>query len=464
MSFAPGWILRPDQLEVKHFKQKQSKRNRRKKQLKVLSVLLLIVLAVLAFTVYRDYKARPGFLEKIWIEERGADYITVAWERARNVNKYVLMYDGNTIEVSGKKKGVKIHGLAEDTEYEFSVRADSKKRKGFETLTEKARTKKSQHITGEAGHMKFMNRPVDLKQTAETPVKYLPGDGYTVTEDNKIVFTKPGTITVTAATDENDEYATATKEISVEVMDTVSVEAEGASPHVFYKLNKKNCECVKRVRGEKEASIPQSLAYSDGKYIIAYISKTTQRVITFGNNLEEVYVPTLDLGHANGMTAANGICYIVKGGNNADCITFDPKKNTFSSFKLAQFASGIAYDRAKDMFYTSQRNGMTAYDNKFNLVRKVGRVSRKTKYYYQDCGAYGGIMIHCVSGENYRGTNYLDFYDMINGKYMGTIECDLSEIESMIVDDEGYIELLSNVKDKQDLIWKTPINMKDLCD
>ena len=53
---------------------------------------------------------------------------------------------------------------------------------------------------------------------------------------------------------------------------------------------------------------------------------------------------------------------------------------------------------------------------------------------------------------------------MINGKYMGTIECDLSEIESMLVDDEGYIVLLSNVKDKQDLIWKTPINMKDLCD
>ena len=72
---------------MKHFKQKQSNRNRRKKQLKVLSVLLLIVLAVLAFTVYRDYKARPGFLEKIWIEERGADYITVAGERARNVNK-----------------------------------------------------------------------------------------------------------------------------------------------------------------------------------------------------------------------------------------------------------------------------------------------------------------------------------------------------------------------------------------
>lgn len=448
---------------MKHAKKEPSKRDRRKKQLKVLTVLFLLALAAAALTVYRDYKARPGFLEKIWISERGADYVTVEWEKVRNVNKYVVMYDGKTIEVSGRKKGVIIHGLTEDTEYEFSVRADSKKRKGFETLTQKAKTKKKQHITGAEKQMKFANRPVDLKQTAETPVTYKPGNGYTVTEDNKVVFTKAGAITVTAETGATEEYAAESKEIKVEVLDAVSVEAEGATPHVFYKLNRDNCECVWKVRGEKKIRTPQSFDYFDGKYIIAYIQgETDQRIITFGNS-EVVYEPERDLGHANGLTMKNGLCYIVKGGGR-ECITFDPKNNKYNSFILPRFASGIAYDRTNDMFYTSQRRGMTTYDSKFNVVRTVGRVARKTKYYYQDCGAYGGIMMHCVSGENYRGTNYIDFYDMINGKYMGTIECQLSEVESLFVDEEGYIELLSNTTDKVDRIWKTPINMKALCD
>ena len=107
---------------------------------------------------------------------------------------------------------------------------------------------------------------------------------------------------------------------------------------------------------------------------------------------------------------------------------------------------------------------MAVYDGHFNLIRNVGRISRKAPYYFQDCGAYGGIMMHCVSGKNYRGTNYIDFYDMINGKYIGSIKCELGEVESLIVDEEGYIELLSNTKKKEDLIWKTPINMNDLCD
>ena len=448
---------------MKHLKRQPSKREKRKKQLKVLSIILLIVLALLAVTVYRDYKARPGFLEKIWIEERGADFITVAWERARNVNKYVVTYNGKRIEVSGKKKGVKINGLTENTEYVISVRADSKKRKGFEALTEKTKTKKAQHITGDAGRMKFINKPIDLRQTAETPVKYLPGDGYTVTEDNKVVFTKPGTITVTAEAGDTEEYASATREIPIEVLDSVEVDADGATPHYFYKLNKNNCECIKTVKGEKEATIPQSFALYNGKYIIAYIGAEDQRIITFGD-IEEVFEPEIDLGHANGLTVAKGLCYIVKGGRNAECITFDPSKNSFGSFELAKYASGIAYDEKTDMFYTSQRRGMAVYDGHFNLIRNVGRISRKAPYYFQDCGAYGGIMMHCVSGKNYRGTNYIDFYDMINGKYIGSIKCELGEVESLIVDEEGYIELLSNTKKKEDLIWKTPINMNDLCD
>ena len=48
-------------------------------------------------------------------------------------------------------------------------------------------------------------------------------------------------------------------------------------------------------------------------------------------------------------------------------------------------------------------------------------------------------------------------------KLPGSIECELDEIESIIVDEEGYIELLCNIIGYPDYIWKTPINMKLLC-
>ncbi len=440
-------------------------RKRRKRQLKVLSVLLVLALAGTALTIYRDYNARPGFLEKVWISERGADFITVAWEKVRNVNKYVVMYDGKTVEASGQKSKVKITGLNEDTYYEFSVRADSKERKGFETLTAKAKTKKTQHIVGETEQMKFLNTPVDLKQTAETPVSYLPGNGYTVTDDGLVVFTKPGKITVTATTDENEEYVSASKEITVEVLDTVDVDAAGAKPHIFYKLNSDNCELVMTISGAGEAIYPQSFAVSDGKYITSFVNKgnTEQRIIVFGDK-RTAYEPETDLGHANGLTVADGYCYSVRGGSSAECVTFDPSNKDYGSFDLAHDASGIAYDEKNDMFYTSSRKGLTAYDGHFNVVNNVGRVSRKSTYYVQDCGAYGGILLHGVSGSDPQGINYIDFYDMKNSRYLGSAECDLNEIESVLVDDEGYIELLCYNKTSKNSIWKTPINMKMLCD
>ena len=73
-------------------------------------------------------------------------------------------------------------------------------------------------------------------------------------------------------------------------------------------------------------------------------------------------------------------------------------------------------------------------------------------------------MMHCVSGSDLQGTNYLDFYDMLHEKYLGSVECSLNEVESLIVDEEGYIQLLCNTKGPDDYIWKTPLNMKMLMD
>ena len=444
-------------------KKVSNKRLRRKKQLKVLFVLFVIALVGAAITVYRDYKARPGFLEKIWISDRSADYITVAWVRPRNVDKFVVTYNGKTIEVSGRKKNVKLTGLTADTEYRISVRADSKKREGFEALEEKARTKKIQTIEGEAEQIRFANRPVDLEQTAATTLTYAPGSGYSVTDDGKIVFTSTGDITVTAEASETGEYAAASKEIKVEVLDTVAVDVAGASPHVFYKLNKSNCECKLSVEGYKDIAVPQAFIHTDGKYLVSFINRQEkQRLISFGGK-KTVYTPKTDLGHANGLAFANGTCYSVRGGTSLKCITFDPANDNYGSFDMAYDASGIAYDEATDTLYTSSRKRLVEYDSDHNVVKEVGRVSRKSKYYVQDCAAYSGILMQGITGENYLGTNYVDFYDMDNSTYLGSLECELGEIESILVDEEGYIELLCNTRSTRDYIWKTPINMKKIC-
>lgn len=454
---------------MKHAKKESPKkriRRKRVKQLKVLLVLLIIALAGAGITIYRDYQARPGFLEKVWIADRGADYITIAWEKPRNVYKYVITYNGKTIEVGGRNNEAKITELTEDTAYEFSVRADSREREGFEALTASARTKKTQQIEGDTYFMKFANRPVDLKQSAQTALSYSTANGSMEPMGDKVTFTTPGKHTVTVKAEETEEYAAATREITVEVLDSVNVKAKGAQPHILYKLNKKNCKCVMSLQGAtSKIRYPQSFAYDKGSYMISFINldSTDQRIVTYSGK-KKSFKPQVDLGHANGLTIAAGYLYSVRGGGLTTCITFDPKNKDYGLLELPYYASGIAYDEKTNMFFTSSRRDLIAYDSDFNLVNRIGLIKRNTTYYVQDCGAYGGIAMHCVSGKPAQGTNYIDFYDVVNGTYLGSAECQLNEIESLIVDDEGYIEVLSNTKEKNDYIWKTPINMKMLCE
>ena len=434
----------------------------------ILIVLFFLAVANAAAALYADYQARPGVLEKIWIADRGGDYITVAWNRVKNVSKYVVTYNGETIEVSGRKKEVKITGLTPDTEYEFFVRADSRDREGFEVLDTRATTKKVPAIEGETSFLRFANRPVDLKQTSVTPITYSAEDGSVkMQEDGRVIFTKPGEIKVTATTAENDEYAPATKEITVSVLDTVNNPAAGAAQHVFYKLNKENCQLVSTITGVEDVAIyPQAFIRLDGKYLITYIKKNdSQRLITFGSaeGDKKVYEPKQPLGHANGLTIANGKCYLVEG-FSGKVTTFDPVNDNYSSFELPASASGIAYDPTTNMFYTSSRAELISYDSAFHLVSRVGRINRTDNYFVQDSGAYGGILMQGVSGPDEQKTNWIDFYDMTAGTYIGSAELDLNELESIIVDEEGYIEVVCNAKGATDYIWKTPINMKALCD
>ena len=428
-----------------------------------LGIGLFLLFLILASAVgYIEYRIRPGRLEKIWVSERGSDHLTVSWKKARNVNRYVVMCGNKIVVANGRKDSAAIDGLKENTDYEISVRADSEKREGRKVLTVSAKTKKATHITGEDIQTKLSNRPVDLMQTAETPVTYKPGDGYTVTPENKVVFSVPGEIKVTAVSEETDEYASVSREITVNVLDSVYVDPEGAEPHYFYEIGKDNCECVMVIQGTEDSVYPQAFVYLNDMYIVTFI-KSKQRIITFGNE-KNVYEPGTDLGHANGLTEVNGKCYLVRGDGSKTCTTFDPPNSNYNSFELAYGASGIAYDAKDAKFFTSAKNILAAYDSNFNVLGSMAPISRSTAYYVQDCGAYGGILMHCVSGEDAQGTNYIDFYDMNSSKYLGSVRCELNEIESLIVDDEGFIELLCIGDWPNSYIWKTPINIMKICE
>ncbi|MBQ6624125.1 MAG: fibronectin type III domain-containing protein [Mogibacterium sp.] len=438
-----------------------NRRKRQKKILNILLVLLVIAIVVAAETIYRDYQARPGFLEKIWIEERGSDYITVAWEKPRNVYRFVVTYNGKVRHVPGVHSSVKLTDLEENTDYKISVRADSRSRQGFETLSESARTKNNQSIEGPKEQMKFANVPVDLKQTAETDISYTSDNKHMVVTDGKVKFTRPGKYLVTAKAEETNDYAEETETIKVTVLDTVNADVDEATPHVFYKLNRKNCELVRTVKGVKEGVTPQSFVHNNGEYVVLYSvsGNKTQRIIKFGKK-KTVIKPKANLGHCNGLTIADGRYYMVKGGS-PDGVSFNLTSD-YKPFRLPNNAAGIAYDESNEMFYTAQHMVIASYDKDLNELNTFNRIHRNYRNYSQDCGAYKGIMMHCVSGSDFQGTNYIDFYDMLNWKYIGSIECQLNEVESLIVDDDGYIQLLCNTKKSEDNIWKTPINMKML--
>ena len=279
----------------------KSKRKRRKKQLKVLLVLLILAIAGTAITIYRDYEARPGFLEKVWISDRGGDYLTVAWERPRNVSRFIVTCNGKTMKVSGRKKEVKVTDLKEDTFYTISVRADSKEREGFEALTAQSKTKKFARIKGETEQLKMANWPSDLHMSADTPIEFTTSNGSITPQGDKVIFNRSGDITVKARTEETEEYASTTKEITVHVLDTVNVDANDADLHIFYKLDKSNCQCVRAISGVDEAVFPQAFVKYGGNYLVTYIGDEEQRLITFGDG-KYVEEPQQDLGHANGLT------------------------------------------------------------------------------------------------------------------------------------------------------------------
>jgi hypothetical protein len=114
--------------------------------------------------------------------------------------------------------------------------------------------------------------------------------------------------------------------------------------------------------------------------------------------------------------------------------------------------------------YVSSKTHIRIYtaDGKFKQIAEFERCKRSGTHYSQDCGAARGFVFHAVSGEDKHAENYLDVYRIRDRKYLGTIRVNIDEIESVIVDNDGFIQILCNNTTVVDYIWKTPLNVYDL--
>ena len=466
----------------------------------IASILLVVMLVLTFVTALNHYNTYPGKVKRDSISSpgRGSDYIIVSWDEARNADVYKVWYredvpeeaaedgaasdeeeeeeeelviDDSWTELETDVPEITVGDLKKNASYSFVVRADSKEKEGTLTGPRSFRTKRTQEIKGGRMITKFtFSEPFSMNLSAETDLMYETADPEVAVVDpetNKIKITGAGETEITATARSSSKFESASKTVSLRVIDSYPVSAGGASAHVIYHLSPDNCEVAKSITGAGGAVIPQGLAYTGDKYIVVYGMGSPNRVISFDvdGDGKEVSVPKVSMGHPNGFAYAdeNGLCYCAKGWTSK-VYTYEPTSDSYGTQNLAYGCSGIGYDRKEKLLYTCSRTAMVAYDmaDGFSVKYSCGVVKHSGKTYTQDCGGHAGIMLRCLSGSSKHGTNYIDIYDMKNGRYLGTISCDLSEVESCIVNKDGFLEILANNSSSVDYIWKTDLNIETL--
>lgn len=243
-------------------------------------------------------------------------------------------------------------------------------------------------------------------------------------------------------------------------------EQSGGSANNVYTFNAGNCRKLFDITGYKGYNIPQGMAYTGSEYYFLF-GNSKQRIVTYslsGKRLS-ASVFSFNMGKPNGMTwnPKTGLCYMLKG-NQKKIFTWNPKTNKYGTAYTPYSSSGIGYDPITEKIYASSLTGIRVYssDGNFRHEKKFSRCTHSDTCYVQDCCAYNGIVIHGVTGKNSQGINYLDFYRASNGKYLGSVKVTLGEIESCIVDNDGYLQLLIYNSSSTSYMWKTPLNVKAL--
>ena len=303
--------------------------------------------------------------------------------------------------------------------------------------------------------------------TLLVPAKVSGGDQwYKVSVDGKIAYMNAAYVSMNAAPqpliqatnlDRKSELARA----------LLTNPTLGGKARYVYTFNSKNCTKLFGVKGYSGISTPQGLAFSGSQYFVLYGTHAGQRIVTYAANGKRLAATkfAFGIGHPNGITydAATGLCYVFKG-HQKKIYTWHPGTNAFGKSKTPDNASGGAYDASSGKIYASSKPRLYIYsgDGAFTRERVMSRCSHGIYHSSQDCGASGGFLFCGVSGANYRKVNFLDVYRVADGAYLGSIKISLGEVESAVVGNDGFVQLLINVRGKTDYVYKTPLNVKEL--
>lgn len=449
-----------------------------RKQILIELLALLILSIICMLFIRKDYVERPGIMnwKAVKTLDRTTSSITLQWKDTRNTNHYSIYYKKYGKEYDDWQKvivenngdaisKVKLRNLDEGVSYCVVMRADNEDRKGFSTKGKVFSTRESQKITVKKSRTKLKTAEnFKLNAKAKTPMSYESSNKKVVTVDSmgKVKIKGAGEATITVKARESYHYAGDTERVKVLILDTEPVKVSKAKAQVIYTLTEKNCKALFSVRRN---GTPQSFAYTGDKYLVAY-NGGVNGIAAYSVKGKQLYtVNTSALGHANGFTYCDktGLCYGMRGySNRVD--TFNPKTKKFGSTSAAYGAAGIAYDRIEKKMYTTSTAGIRRYsgDGKFKHEKMISNVSHSIYVHTQDSGAHAGIVMRCMSGSNKHGVNYIDLYSISDEMYLGSLFTSIGEVESAIVDDEGYLELLIN--SRKDYIWKTPINIEDMAE
>lgn len=241
----------------------------------------------------------------------------------------------------------------------------------------------------------------------------------------------------------------------------------GGKARYVYTFDSSNCRKLFEVTGFSNALVPQAMTFTGSEYYILYGMNPMQAIVTYSADGKKTKSGgfAFKIGHPNGITwdPQTGLCYIFKGGQTT-IYTWNPKTNKYGKSKTPYSSSGLAYDKTTKVIYASSETGIRIYsaDGRFKHQKLFSRCKHSGKTHVQDCGAQDGFIFHGVSGANKHKTNYLDVYRASDYKYLGSIRIALGEIESAVIGNDGYLQLLINTPQRTDYIWKTPLNINDL--
>ena len=189
----------------------------------------------------------------------------------------------------------------------------------------------------------------------------------------------------------------------------------GGDARIVYTFNTSNCTKLFSIKGHKNATVPQGLAYTGSEYYVLYDMAAGQAIVTYSSKGKRLGASKFSfcIGHPNGITwdPVTKRCYIFKA-YTTRIYTWNPASKKFGKSSTPYSSSGVGYDKTTGRIYASSRTGIRAYsaDGSFTHKKLFSRCDHGIFHYTQDCGAGGGFIFHGISGANKRTTNYLDVY------------------------------------------------------